>query len=139
MFTHWEKGSSLIIIHYLHSQKSIEHELKELCSDDLATIHHELISVAGRCITFGVQLGVSDSNIRSIITNNNDCKDQLYKILAQRLCQAPKLTWPDIVAVLQSDAIKEEVLANRIMCQYVSHHHPAAVPTLKASKNPFLH
>ena len=114
----------------LNSQEDKIPELKEFTQNDLVTLLNELYCIAAKSKTFGLQLGVSNSDICNITANITDCREQLREILAHRLRQLPHLTWHDVIQALQSNAVQEGALADNIGRRYIPHQFPAA--TLKS-------
>ena len=121
----------------LLSQEDNIPELKEFTQNDLVTLLNELYCIAAKSKTFGLQLGVSNSDICNITANIADCREQLREILAHRLCQLPHFTWLDVIQALQSNAVQEGALAENIGRRYIPHLFPAATPKSVVAISPF--
>ena len=94
--------------------------VEELTSNDLPLLCNTLNPVASNCFALGLQLGVEESRIRTIIANDkNDCEAQLREIISKRL-KHPPLKWHDIVTALRSPTVGENSLASQIESQYIS-------------------
>ena len=91
------------------------HEDQEKVTDnDLPYLESILEGIAHKSGAFGRQLGVEAHKIAAIEKQYPDPKDQLYQIIYYRLRQLPFLTWSDVVQALQSNSVKEDVLAKEI-------------------------
>ena len=91
-----------------------------LTIDDLSVLINELESIAPVCYNFGLQLGVRDSDIRIIQSDNRECKVKLREVIVQRLKQESPLTWYDIVRSLRKECVKEYHLANILESKYIT-------------------
>ena len=99
---------------------------QELTNNDLALLLDTLNPVASKCFALGLQLGVNDSRIRNIRSNNSQCEDQLREIISERLRQESPLTWHDITRALRADSVSENRLASEIENKYIHHLPPPA-------------
>ena len=91
----------------------------ELTSNDLALLCNILNPVASKCCDLGLQLGVKQTRIQTIIANNrNDCEAQLREIISERLKNVLPLTWHDIVRALRSPSVNHPDLARHIQSWY---------------------
>ena len=104
---------------------------QELTNNDLALLLNTLNPVALKCFALGLQLGVNDSRIRNIRSNNSQCEDQLCEIISERLRQESPLTWHDIVRALR--AVSENRLASEIENKYI--HHPPPLASVAPQAN----
>ena len=94
---------------------------KDLTRDDLPNLCEILNSVAPKCFELGLRLGVEETRIKIIITNNRyDCEAQLREIISERLKQDSPLTWHDIVLALRSPSVNHPDLVRVIESQYKS-------------------
>ena len=94
---------------------------KELTINDLPLLCNTLNPVASKCFALGLQLGVKEARIQTIIANNrNDCEDQLREIISERLKQDKRLTWCDIVTALRSPSVNHPGLVRHIESWYIS-------------------
>ena len=99
---------------------------QELTNNDLALLLDTLNPVASKCFALGLQLGVNDSRIRNIRSNNSQCEDQLREIISERLRQESPLTWHDIARALRAGSVSENRLASEIENKYIHHLPPPA-------------
>ena len=99
---------------------------QELTNNDLALLLDTLNPVASKCFALGLQLGVNDSRIRNIKSNNSQCEDQLREIISERLRQESPLTWHDIARALRANSVSENRLASEIENKYIHHLPPPA-------------
>ena len=99
---------------------------QELTNNDLALLLDTLNPVASKCFALGLQLGVNDSRIRNIRSNNSQCEDQLREIISERLRQESPLTWHDITRALRAGSVSENRLASEIENKYIHHLPPPA-------------
>ena len=94
---------------------STNSSFKELTINDLPLLCNTLNPVASKCFALGLQLGVEEARIRTIIANNrNDCEAQLREIISKRLQQDSPLTWHNILTILRSPTVDENSLASQI-------------------------
>ena len=110
---------------------------QELTNNDLALLLNTLNPVASKCFALGLQLGVNDSRIRNIRSNNSQCEDQLREIISERLRQESPLTWDDIARALRADSVSENRLASEIENKYI-HHLPPPVSVASQANTPSL-
>ena len=108
--------------------------IKKLTTNNLPLLCNTLNPVAPKCFALGLQLGVEEARIRTIITNNRyDCEAQLREIISKRLKQASPLTWLNIVTALRSPTVDENSLASQIEQEYLQQtmvsHQPVRGPS----------
>ena len=90
-----------------------------LTTTDLPRLCNHLYPAASKFYDIGLQLEVERHEIINIESNYSKCERRLSEILANRLNQVSPLTWPDIVAALRSNAVKESALANEIEDEFI--------------------
>ena len=94
---------------------------RQLTIEDLPWLLNLLFSIRRKCFFVGLQLGVNDSTIQTIIDENrNHLGAQLSGILRYRLNQPQYLTLQDIIQALKSESVEENLLASQIESQYAS-------------------
>ena len=94
--------------------------IRKLTINDLPLLYNALNPVASKCFALGLQLGVEEARIRTIVANNrNDCEAQLREIISKRLKQDSPLTWLNIVTALKSPTVDENSLASQIEQKYL--------------------
>ena len=99
---------------------------QKLTNNDLELLVDTLNPVASKCYVLGIQLGLDDYPIRSIIKIYKQNKDRLREIILARLRQEPPLTWHDIARALRADSVSENSLASEIENKYIPHLPPPA-------------
>ena len=111
---------------YAQSPKNI------LTIDDLPDLRNLLSPVKQKCVYIGLQLGVSDHTIQSIITQHASHLDQLCEILQHRVNQVPPLTVNDIVQALTSRVVGENIVAREVQSHYGNQALTSASPQVSA-------
>ena len=92
----------------------------ELDEDDLGALHALLYEMRSKYASFGIQLGLKESEIDDIEAKKGDPGRYLLGVLSIRLRRAKSLTWNDIYNALISKPVNESKLAKKVRAKYDS-------------------
>ena len=94
---------------------------RKLTTEDLPWLLNLLSRIRRKCVDIGLQLGVNDSTIQSIVDENrNHLRGQLREILRHCLNTPQCLTLEDIIHALKSESVEENLLASQIEAKFPS-------------------
>ena len=116
--------------------------VKKLTINDLPLLCNTLNPVASKCFDLGLQLGIKEARIRTIMVNyRSDCEAQLREIISERLKQTSPLTWHDVVTALRSPSVNHPDIVRHIYKSpsSVLQQHPSSDPQHYPASDPQQH
>lgn len=96
---------------------------------NLATLRNLLDDVECKYHKIGIQLGISGNKIKAIEANYPLVERRLSEVVSFWLFNHPEASWMILIKALESDSIKEKVLAQRIRRKYSTTGPPSTIGT----------